>query len=219
MNTSDTRRRRFPWGGWLVAALLWSAIVYIFYFSAGRPPHGDASCSNNMHQIGLAIGAYESDWDALPRLRTERQQAPEGHGWPDLIGQYVKTKGIFTCPGAPKGYLTYSYNRRLSGRQSGPRGMHIPIDTATVYESPSDRRAFNNLNGDTIWHYRDGGMPQPGQYVPWDGPVEQYTRRWPTWALPRHDDVNIVLFSDGHVKWMEPDDLPRFDPEAKEGQQ
>ncbi len=220
MNASDRRGKRFRWGWWLLAAGLWAiifVIVYpIFYIPSTPSPRG--GCSNNLHQIGLAMTAYTSDWgDRMPTLRTERQRAPGGQAWPDLIRKYIKSESIFICPKAPGRYLSYAFNRRLSGLMPGSDEVYNIAEVVAAYDSPNDRLETNNLNGDTIWNYRDGGMPQPGQYVPWDGPVEEYSRRWPKWALPRHDDENIVLFADGHVKSLGPHDTPRFDPKAPEG--
>lgn len=220
MNASDTRRKGFPWGWWLLAAVLWGMIVAVvypmFYYHCPHSPR--SGCSNNLHQIGMALGSYWNDWgDRMPTLRTERQQAPDGQAWPDLIRKYIKSESIFICPKAPRGQLSYAFNRRVSGLVPGSDEVYNIAEVVTAYDSPSDRREFNNLNGDTVWNYRDGGMPQPGQYVPWNGPVNEYTKRWPKWALPRHDDENIVLFADGHVKSLGPHDTPRFDPKAPEG--
>jgi prepilin-type processing-associated H-X9-DG protein len=220
MNTPDTRRKGFQWGWWLLAAVLWgviAAVVYpIFYRPISHSP--GSSCSNNLHLIGLALWSYQADWDGkLPELRTVRQQAPESQGWPDLIRKYIKSESIFICPKAPGRHLSYAFNRRVSGLMPGSDEVYNIAEVVMAYDSVSDRPEFNNLNGDTVWHHQDGGMPQPGQYIPWDGPFEEYTKRWPKWAKPRHDGGNIVLFADGHVSTFESGLRPHFDPRAEGG--
>jgi prepilin-type processing-associated H-X9-DG protein len=220
---NNTRRKRIDWGGWLAVAALFGIIIAMVYpmfrYRGERPHSGSAQCSNNLKQIGMAVYGYMSDWDGrLPVLHTMKQRAPKGEAWPDLLRPHVKTKGILSCSESPEGLLTYSFNRRLSGRRGAPvEGMvqkeyrfTNAAGLVLVFDSVNNSTENNNLNGDAIWRSSYGRIPLPGSLVVW--PDSEACRDWPKWARPRHAGSTLILFMDGHVKTA--DDMIRlpFDP-------
>lgn len=231
MNTPSTRRNNLGWG-WsltiiaLVCIIVALGVLFVMHQQALRVGSmRQIHCLNRLNIIGVAMEMYASDWgDTRLPLHTTDQRAPDGKSWPDLLVPYLKKidpeadseslAKLFRCPDSDKDLLSYSLNPRIAGLYQGK--IKYPSTTICAFDSVNDLPANNNLHGDTIWRWQDGGMPQPGQYVPWDGPVEEYTRRWPKWAKPRHEGGSMVLFADGHVKDMSPGDTPRFEPKAKE---
>lgn len=212
-------RRGISWGWWLavVAAL---GIACWVLLSARRVYDGHPypqSCIGNLRRLGLAMLDYTNDWDdRFPVLVSTKQCVHEDKAWTDALLQYLKDDRFLRCPNSSRDRLSYALNRRLSGWPADPRDIDRPAETVLIYETVNDRRENNNLNGDSVWSHRDGGMPQSGQCVRWDGPVEEYTERWPRWAKPRHLDTNNIVFTDGHAKAADPSYKPQFDPKAQE---
>lgn len=209
-------RRRTSWVWWLAVIVLWGLIVAILYpvLRDTGGSHPSSTCVNNLHQIALAVNSYMGDWsERLPPISAD-QSVPAGRAWPDLLRQYVRTEGIFRCPGSWHGCVTYSFNRRASGAEvrytASPEARALPIVFDSVNYSPKN----NNLNGDAIWRSSVSRLPFPGCLVIW--PDSQACRDWPKWAQPRHLGRTYILFMDGHVKTA--DDLIslEFDPKAQE---
>jgi len=174
------------------------------------------SCLNNLKQIGLAINMYSEDWQGkYPTMSTFDQCVPDGKAWPDCLSAYVKNPKIFICPASNHtDRLTYSFNRRASGIAC--KDEVDPAVAVVVYDSVSDSKQNNNLNGDSVWKPSDGGYPKNGQFAVFS--VNWSPSHWPDWTYPNHVDSVNALYADYHVKNVSYDSCmqvpPTFDPKA-----
>lgn len=215
MVTTDSRSKGISWLELLVIAGVFAVVAAIVYpmFPICPKPSRRTACLNNLKQLGNAMHMYMEDWHgSFPVLYTKAQRAPEGRAWPDALKPHIKNEHVFRCPKS-EDRLTYSFNRRLSGLRE--KDVLAPADTVLIFESVSNSPKNNNLNGDRVWYYSNGKLPKVGSFVAARSGAELDHPKRPDWALPNHDDVNLVLHTDGHVKYVayiEPDIKLIFSP-------
>ena len=195
MNTQSRGRIDFAVVALLVIVMAVTFLALVNYFARTIQHPQRRSCSNNLHQLGLAVGSYVSDWDdIMPGLSSPDQKVPEDEAWPGLLVRYVKNRDVLRCPEASEDRLAYAYNRRvLRGTSLGL--VHNVNETIIIFDSINDSPRNNNLNGDRFWRHCDRGLPKLGILIIEDG---RYTNDWPDWAKPRHQGSNVLVV-DGSV--------------------
>lgn len=198
------RRDRLPRKGYVTAlmAVLISGAGILFFAGTivlwmGRIVDGPTpiSCANNLHQLGLAMSCYQSDYS---------DKFPDPGNWPQQLIGYVKTQGIFRCTvGTDRGFrrypvkigrtteslaVTYAMNERLRGLSV--RDVKKPEETVLLFDS----------NGDKL-----SGGPE---LLPRETRHEERE-----YLVIRHPYIN-VLFADLHVRKIPVADVPqlKWDP-------
>ncbi len=147
-------------------------------------------CSNNLHQLGLAMDSY---------AHKHQDRYPDPDNWPQQIMGYVKSQSIFICPArkvhglrrhpikAP--YMealsvTYAMNERLKGLSV--RDVKKPEKTVLLFESTGEKLS---------------GGPE---LLPKETRHEDRE-----YLVIRHPYIN-VLFADGHVNKVPLEEVPRL---------
>jgi prepilin-type N-terminal cleavage/methylation domain-containing protein/prepilin-type processing-associated H-X9-DG protein len=112
----------------LVELLVVIAIVAILsaillpVFSIAREKGRQTACLSNEHQLGIALGLYNTDYDDTypDGVAGTTDDVWSGEGWAGQLYQYVKSPAVFTCPddltlSTPPNNLavSYAYNVNL----------------------------------------------------------------------------------------------------------
>jgi prepilin-type N-terminal cleavage/methylation domain-containing protein/prepilin-type processing-associated H-X9-DG protein len=224
MSKQQTVVRRFRPGFTLIELLVVVAIISVLaailfpVFARARENARRASCMSNMKQIGLAFMMYTQDYD---------EQLPinkDPHPWDIDIAPYTGTKvqngvspAIFRCPSDTSADTRRSYAVPYNGAASGGlakanfvfgwndtlgimQGVTLaaiqePAATILMVEHPSTpsgmTSVFVNYFGGYTGSYVGGPTGTTGQDLGYPG-------------HELHFDGWNYLFSDGHVKWIKP---------------
>lgn len=206
-NAKLVSMRRSLIGFTLIELLVVIAIIAILaailfpVFARAREKARTASCQSNLRQIGTAMHMYAQDYD---------ERFP-GHGydaiiqtvWPIVLLPYTKNQQIFHCPSGP----SYAHNHVPGGsdyglncRYLGYRALATIADVAGTIMA-ADSSGDNRIGPEWTNLPCFGGAGSP--------PNMQ--------VVPRHIEMFVTCFADGHVKVMKFDLLvtePKrwFDP-------
>jgi prepilin-type processing-associated H-X9-DG protein len=187
----------------VVVAILFALSGVLFpVFVQQRRAGEKASCQSNLRQIGLALAAYQQDWDGY---------LPDPEAW---MGARIGAPATLHCPsispdalaaGAGRGYPGYALSTRLMGRplpipvadESG-KVVRFGVETgvpAAVVRYPS----ATIVVGETV----------PGLYQMGTVPVTAFDHEGRELAgtkeaSERHNGGVNYLFLDGHVDWLPP---------------
>jgi len=125
----------------VIAIIAILAAILFPVFAQAREKARQASCMSNIKQVGIAILAYNQDFDEMYPMAY--YLSPTGGSvpnqtqlsWAGLVYPYAKTADIFRCPsegedlgvtpgtfttGTPNGFTsTYMYNYYIGGNNSG----------------------------------------------------------------------------------------------------
>lgn len=169
-----------------------------------------ASCASNLRQMGFAITLYSQDNDDyLPHKSTERLSFTQSCAWADRVLPYTKDSTVFVCPSTKNlpyvpgcvadstiehddydGFVSYdgAYNmNRLTFAAAS-----FPFEASCTH--PSTTISVLDGNGGTLQQFNNDMTTREG--LADAGMVN-----------PRHLSGYNVLFLDGHVKWMNIDQL------------
>lgn len=85
-----------------IIALLTAVLFPVF--SSARAKGRDATCLSNLHQIGLALRAYGTDYGEKLPLANNKPSEDGPPGLPQVLSSYVRNSKIFRCPSDYDGY-------------------------------------------------------------------------------------------------------------------
>lgn len=190
----------------LVELLVVIAIVAILaailfpVFSKAREKAREINCTSNMRQVGLAVRMYLQDWD---------EHYPPASMWKTRLQPYMKNTDLFKCPSRPQlpWYYGHGYNIGYAGVYPPAYGFieltsllpgGIPNPNAPGRSDSSI--AFPSMKIFAVeWDRCNAGPPV--------GPVGLFHNGATSyWAVCRvHNGGSNILFADGHVKWMKPE--------------
>ncbi|MDQ3812628.1 MAG: DUF1559 domain-containing protein, partial [Armatimonadota bacterium] len=187
--------------GWGVLMFVVSLAMLALLFVPLRNPIGEPgrrnSCQSNLQQIVFGIRQYTADYDGkFPLISVsnapERYSPP--YGWADAVMAYTKSSAIYQCPSEPftpaltsnmSGFSDYWYNGNLSGLRK--KAVAYPQSTLLLGEGSMDVDVAD------------------ARYSKTSLPAAWLTDRTkPPW---RHLGGANYLFTDGHVKWLKPNQV------------
>jgi len=193
----------------ILAAMLLSAL------SKARARAKSAVCMNNMKQLGLGFRMYAQDWDGIFGYAIWKTDA--------CVGKYY-TRDIMVCPGWPP----YTYDPTLPSATYGVRS-HVPYYVGMAVSGPTTGNSGNYMLPerikksaefpiltDTVLSPEVGvtyGVSKPyigKQYsgtTATQGVWSYQKREWEGLAHFRHNKRANVLFWDGHVASLSPNEM------------
>lgn len=166
----------------VIAIIAILAAVLFPVFAVAREKARSVTCLSNLRQLGLAFQMYCADWDNC---------YPPAYLWKTRLQHYIRSKRINRCPSRP--HLPWYYGQ---GYNIGCPPQGVP-GFAEKYEEQIERPSEKILVAE--WERCNAGPPcgPPGLFA---GGATCY------WAVCRvHNEGSNVLFGDGHVKWMRPE--------------
>ncbi len=209
----------------VIAIIAILAAILFPVFARAREKARQTACLSNDKQLGLGFSQYMQDYDEiLPTVvcpdpcSLSPIRGNVYHLWADQIYPYVKSPGVFICPddkpnengsttadagtwdygnSSNKGAdISYAANYFLSDTLSRT-GNQYPLASATAPAS--------------TWLLADavdggGGCYYHAQRMPWlnNSPWSVCGNIPP--AVPRHSGGFVIVFLDGHAKWMSAND-------------
>lgn len=166
-------------------------LILVPVFGRARQAAQRSACSNNMHQIGLAMEMYCLDWALVPgsRDRWYDTRWPLADNWCDVLEPYVRSKKVLDCPSQPDSHGGYVYNKCVCGRSADDMGVE--------------------------WYdgYRGSQIVEPKYLVViFDGKGGWNACGGPESMELRHGESANVGYLDGHVKCIERTDELQWKP-------
>jgi len=220
----------------VIAIIAILAAILFPVFAKAREKARQSSCQSNQKQVGLAFLQYIQDYDekyppvvgqqtvgattyaanwGIDLVGGSNSALAAGVTVPSLIGSYVKSNGIFTCPSGPRqsastAALAYMYNDLLASKSQA--AMAAVAQTVLVAESsgatgnPNTAPPANTLvlNAGHAVSGNFGANPAKGSYaVPYVFPTPAGTTYDAAKIddVTRHSDGGNFGYGDGHVKW------------------
>jgi prepilin-type N-terminal cleavage/methylation domain-containing protein/prepilin-type processing-associated H-X9-DG protein len=174
----------------VLALLLLLASILFPVFRSVKDRADQTKCVSHLRSIGLAMQLYAMDHDDTAPIGAYHTSGAVNGSWDftwhDALSWNVRDWGPFFCPAAPSGITprwSYGANRFVSGYRWAQKLAAIPIPAAAVF-------ATEKAHGDFCF-YVDGEQGQP---------------HWQP-LTPRHSGKVMVLFLDGHIDPLRPQDL------------
>lgn len=150
-----------------IVIVVLSVMVVCMFFSA-RGSARRTTCLSNLHQIGLALELYRSDWNDLPYDFVDWTATKNGS---DPLQPYSDKPAVYHCPDNPDPKAAHDYHFRVALlRQDGPKRLLRPdAGIVTVF-------CINHLIPRTMPPPR---IPKHGFYIVLrsDGSVKQIPAR------------------------------------------
>jgi len=166
----------------VVAIIALLAAILFPVFAQARERARAAMCLSNIRQIGLAFNMYCDDHDEC---------YPPAYQWKTRLQPYIKTQQVNRCPSRPR--LPWYYGQGYNIGCPDPVVSGFPERSQVEISNPSEKILVAE------WERCNAGPPcgPPGLFA---GGATCF------WAVCRvHNGGSNVLFGDGHVKWMRPE--------------
>lgn len=190
----------------VIAIIAILAAILFPVFAKAREKARQASCQNNVKQLGVALMMYAQDYD-----EKYVTNANSGYYWQDILQPYIKNTQVYNCPSsslkwAPQNVNAYSYTLNCMYWSNATLGMMFeqsssgPTSSATI-EDP----AGTVFTGDGYYFQ---WAVLPGTLNTTIAPA-RFTSNQGGYFEARHNEGLNVAFLDGHVKWLKLTDLTR----------
>ncbi len=220
-------RRRYRGGFTLIELLVVIAIIAILAalllptLSLAKGSAKSAACKSNLHQIGIGLNIYVSEFDKYP-LALEWGNVPHMWVWRDHLLPFCGSNAkLFTCPSLKQMGLSYGYNALgtqgtvgmwVGGGETGDsivddadgeRPLQLGLGVfgrknvavpASIVLAPSDLIAILDSTAPYEWRGMDGFG-------------------WPGFTGWSHDGQrNNAVFCDGHLETSRNELIPKEVP-------
>ena len=167
----------------VVIAIIAILAAMIFpVFSRARESARSVVCKSRLRQMGLAFEMYCSDWE---------DRYPPAYQWKSRLQPYVRATTINQCPSRLE--LPWYYGQGYNIGCFNPFVQGFPERTMAQIPSPDSKILIAE------WDRCNAGPPC--------GPTGLFAEGATSfWAVCRvHNGGSNLLFADGHVKWMRPE--------------
>ena len=194
----------------VIAIIAILAAILLPVFASAREKARQASCENNLKQIGIALVAYFQDYDEKAPVNAydndginnvaDQSLRSSWGGWiSNVLYSYIKSYGVFWCPDRNNGWtdphtgkqVSYCYNYwSMSAGNPYVQGINlsqIPEPASLLMMWDSD-----NSWGDQ-WYESGNGLRAR------DWAFNYTTQSGGSYNL-WHNGRNNFLYTDGHVK-------------------
>lgn len=170
------------WGKLLMGCGVLLALLFVLigygitrFFASGRGMLQTEFCMRNLRETQRGLDLYSQDYD---------QTLPRSAAWMDAVTPFVKNRTDFKCPIvriANPGGFGYAFNSKVSGTKTSK----ITSLTTTVLVYDSTDLVRNATDAVT-------SLPSPPRHVSRSGDAA---------GKPR-TGFNILLYADGHVRYV-----------------
>ncbi|MBI5832865.1 MAG: DUF1559 domain-containing protein [Armatimonadetes bacterium] len=165
----------------VIAIIAILAAILFPVFAKAREKARMSSCQSNLKQLGTAFTQYTQDYD---------EKYPFGHcgpwdgsvadvRWNVAVQPYIKSQQVFRCPSNTNNNWAWNYGG--NAWSDGFEGKSLAAVT----------RPANKI---LVLDWNDNISGPPEAFGDWRGQIN-YTI---------HNEMNNILFADGHVKAMKP---------------
>jgi len=217
----------------VIAIIALLAAILFPVFERVRENAHRAQCQSNLKQLGIGVIQYTQDYDEYIMCGTSLSGGYVGMGWAGEILPYVGNTQVYICPDDPghpgaaalpagEAYYSYRYNVSMMRAVNGTSGQNLsglskasqwvsPSSTVLLYESSDLPYAL--LPGETESAAGNAEYTTTvgnGDAVPADCvsyPLGTWWATLPTPPYARHLDGANFLCLDGHVKWLQPQNV------------
>jgi prepilin-type N-terminal cleavage/methylation domain-containing protein/prepilin-type processing-associated H-X9-DG protein len=216
MRMRSARRRWFR-GFTLAELLVVIAVVVVLaafllpVLAIARERAHQATCLSNLRQIATAHTLYLQDWDERflswredgpPQVESLAREPPRADAyWTELLQPYLRDTAVLHDPGfsspfplAPgvklADYALLTWGPDGVGTRQGPY-WRWPGPALTLTQVIRPAETFTVMDGYTT------------------------TQSTEAWHLIRHGQGMNVAFTDGHARWLLPDEVRRLDTDGR----
>ncbi len=184
----------------VIAIIAILAAILFPVFARAREKARQASCLNNVKQMGLAAAMYLQDYDERPVPAYIRHGSNAGYslwyGTDGLLGPYSNNRQLYHCPSSgdraynSRGGTDYGINYRICQRLTTITSVstviladiRYPAETIIIADSDWTRSTTDYSNGSNAWWLQD--THHPSRFMP-----------------ARHNGGANIAFVDGHAKF------------------
>jgi len=215
----------------VIAIIAVLAAILFPVFAQARERARQTACLSNSKQLSIALTMYTQDYDErLPLYQFPDPNGGPTYGWQWAMMPYFKNSQVLICPSAEKicdisgasqnydptyanpgaglGSGSYGYNYAYLGTYSGS-APNYTYTTHTLAEIGETSRtvAFTEITSmmgtgatyyPSLWDTSRSNACTAGSLG-----IKQFATR--------HMNGNNVVFTDGHAKWMKPEQLRVYD--------
>ena len=186
----------------VIAIIAILAAILFPVFARARENARKSSCLSNGRQLGTALMQYCQDYDET--LPYGQHEAPDSRFSFQVLLPYMKNEEIFACP-SDKNVVTSFVADGYGPARTIPHGWgvdqyHYPY--RTIYSQPVTLAQISRVSESAVFFEKTNEVTKmPFVYCPIHNPALS------TQVAGRHMDGLIVVFYDGHAKWMKRDEV------------